>query len=97
VSIGLRVDYNDIVGNSVWAESHLLYLVSSETHSSVEVEMDVAGGLCFNASIGVQNVAPVSQTCFTFPRPVDNELVLIELSEHSLIFPVWVLSKLGNT
>ena len=97
MSVGLRVDNNDVVGNSVWAKSHLLDLPSSKTHTSVEVKMDVASGLSVNASIGVQNVAPVSQASLTLPGSVNNELVLVELSEHSFVFPVWVLSKLSDS
>jgi len=97
VSVGLGVDNNDVVGDSVWSESHLLNLVSSKTQTSVEVKVDVAGGRSVNASIGVQNIAPVSQASFTLPGSLDNELVLVELSEHSFVFPVWVLSKLSDS
>ena len=97
MSVGLGVDNNDVVGNSVWSESHLLDLVSSKTLTSVEVKVDVAGGRSVNASIGIQNVAPVSQASIFLPGSVDNELVLVELSEHSFVSPVWVLSKLSDS
>ena len=52
--------------------------------------MDMAGGLSVNASIGVQNVSPVSEAGDSLPGPVDNEFCLVEQSEDSFVFPLWI-------
>ena len=60
VSVGLWVHHNDVVRNSPWAEVQILDLASSGSSTSVEIEVDMAGGFSLNAGSGVQHISIVS-------------------------------------